>query len=292
MLAYALNIREFPAARRNSFLWSAGIHALIIILMSTSFIVMPHAPMPQMAIEAIVVDETKMNKVSEQEKRKADEQRQRELEEQRRVAEQQQQEQQQQQREAEEQRREQAEAQQRKAAEQQRQEESRRIAEQKRVAEQQRLAEQQRQQAEAKRQQEAAERAAAERLRAEQNRKASENLAQARREAELAAAMAAEEELFSAQSSTEMGQYTALIRQKVQRNWSKPGSAKPGLECEVAVVQLPNGDVVDVRTVRCNGDDAVRRSIEAAVRKASPLPLPENRLLFDRNITFIFVPES
>ena len=72
----------------------------------------------------------------------------------------------------------------------------------------------------------------------------------------------------------------------------RSSTARAGLKCEVAVVQLPNGDVVDVRTVTCNGDDAVQRSIENAVRRASPLPLPENRMLFERNIPFIFEPVS
>ena len=103
--------------------------------------------------------------------------------------------------------------------------------------------------------------------------------------------MQEEEALQAARSSGEMSQYLALIQQQVERNWSRPATAKPGLECEVQVKQLPNGDVVDVRTARCNGDETVRRSIENAVRRASPLPLPENRLLFDRNLLFIFRPE-
>ena len=115
---------------------------------------------------------------------------------------------------------------------------------------------------------------------------------QARREAALAAELAAEEELFAARQSDEMMRYIALIQQKVERNWVKPASASAGLKCEVAVVQLPNGDVVDVNIRACNGDDVVRRSIESAVRRASPLPLPENRILFERSIIFYFEPVS
>jgi colicin import membrane protein len=43
---------------------------------------------------------------------------------------------------------------------------------------------------------------------------------------------------------------------------------------------------------RCNGDAAVQRSIEAAVYKASPLPEPDNPMLFDRNLRIIFKPEQ
>jgi len=41
----------------------------------------------------------------------------------------------------------------------------------------------------------------------------------------------------------------------------------------------------------CNGDDAVRRSIEQAVLRASPLPTPSLPALFDRNLQVVFRPE-
>jgi colicin import membrane protein len=50
--------------------------------------------------------------------------------------------------------------------------------------------------------------------------------------------------------------------------------------------------VAGVRIGTCNADDAVRRSIEAAVLRASPLPLPDEATLFERNLRFIFKPEQ
>ena len=58
------------------------------------------------------------------------------------------------------------------------------------------------------------------------------------------------------------------------------------------VTQIPSGDVIDVRIGRCNGDDAVLRSIEAAVLRASPLPKPPIPALFERNLQVIFHPEA
>jgi colicin import membrane protein len=115
---------------------------------------------------------------------------------------------------------------------------------------------------------------------------------QARRQAELMASMEAEEGLLAAQNSGELSRYLALIQQRVERNWVPPATVQEGLECEVAVQQLPNGDVVDARTVSCNGDAAVQRSVENAVRRSSPLPLPDNRALFERNLRFIFKPQQ
>ncbi len=128
----------------------------------------------------------------------------------------------------------------------------------------------------------------------EKERKAAEarRAADARRQAELLASMQAEEELVAARQSGELDRYIALITQKVERKWVRPATAQAGLECEVAVTQLPNGDVIDARTERCNGDEAVRRSVERAVRSASPLPLPDNRALFERKLRFIFKPEE
>jgi colicin import membrane protein len=50
--------------------------------------------------------------------------------------------------------------------------------------------------------------------------------------------------------------------------------------------------VINVTVGECNGDDAVVRSIEAAVLKASPLPLPPVLALFQRNLKFEFVPDD
>jgi colicin import membrane protein len=58
------------------------------------------------------------------------------------------------------------------------------------------------------------------------------------------------------------------------------------------VTQIPGGQVTGVRIGNCPADDAVRRSIEAAVLRASPLPMPANQALFERNLRFVFKPEE
>lgn len=114
--------------------------------------------------------------------------------------------------------------------------------------------------------------------------------AQAAKEAELKAQLAAEEGRANAVNAGLLNQYVALIQQKVIRNWIKPPSAKSGLECEVKVAQAMGGTVLSVEVGRCNGDAAVRTSIEAAVQRASPLPEPPDPRLFERNLLFNFKP--
>ncbi len=126
---------------------------------------------------------------------------------------------------------------------------------------------------------------------ADAERKATEAAA-ARRQAELMASMEAEERLLSARTSGELAQYIALIKQKVERNWAQPAGTSAGIECELYVSQIPGGEVVGVKIGRCNADPAVVRSVEAAVYKSSPLPLPSNPALFERNLRFTFKPQD
>jgi colicin import membrane protein len=116
--------------------------------------------------------------------------------------------------------------------------------------------------------------------------------AQKAREAELSAQLAAEEGRANAVNAGLLNQYIALIQQKVIRSWIKPPTAKAGLECEVKVTQATGGTVLSVALGRCNGDQAVRTSIETAVQAASPLPTPPDARLFDRNLAFIFKPSE
>ena len=111
-------------------------------------------------------------------------------------------------------------------------------------------------------------------------------------QASLDAELAVETDRLAAMNSGDLARYQYALENQIMRNWIEPPSALPGIECVVRVRQLPNGEVVEVSIAECNGDDAVRRSIEAAVHKASPLPLPSNRSLFDRNLTIRFRPEQ
>lgn len=121
-------------------------------------------------------------------------------------------------------------------------------------------------------------------------RKAEAERREAQSRADLARQLAEEEHLDAAQGSGLLAQYVDVIRQKVERNWLKPASARSGIHCVVQVQQIPGGEVVDVRVTECNGDAAVVRSIEAAVLRSSPLPPPPDPALFERSLEFVFQP--
>jgi len=88
----------------------------------------------------------------------------------------------------------------------------------------------------------------------------------------------------AAVASGALALYVAQIRQKIERNWSAPASASAEVECSVRVRQVPGGEVVGVTILTCDGDEAVKRSVEAAIYRSSPLPEPSDPSLFDRNI--------
>ena len=101
-----------------------------------------------------------------------------------------------------------------------------------------------------------------------------------------------EEARLAAMNSGAMAAYKFALQQKIVRKWARPASALPGIECVINVRQSSGGDVISVTVGRCNGDEAVRRSIEAAVRKAAPLPQPDDPSLFQRDLRFTFKPEE
>lgn len=201
----------------------------------------------------------------------------------------------------------------REAAEQrQREKEAADKRERDRLAEQQRIKEQaDREKAEAaKREQEkaaqekaakaaqekAAQEAREKQAREDAARKQKEALAakqKAQLDAETQREAAQEAARMEAERSGVMDQYIRMIQDKIARNWNQPLSVKPGLECVIKVVQLPTGDVYDAKVdnAHCNADDAVKRSIEDAVRRASPLPKPPSQAAFDRNLIVTFRPD-
>jgi colicin import membrane protein len=127
--------------------------------------------------------------------------------------------------------------------------------------------------AEAKRKAEAEAKAEAKR-RADEQRRRAEAEAQAERERALQAQIAAE------QNSREIDRYVAVIKQQIERGWHKPAASSEGLSCEVQVRLIPGGDVIpgSVSIIRSSGNDAFDRSVETAVYKSAPLPVPSGAL--------------
>jgi colicin import membrane protein len=155
----------------------------------------------------------------------------------------------------------------------QREEEKRKAAEaeKKRKAQEAKAAALKKKQAEEARKRKAeAERVAAAKRKQEEARQRKEAEAAAR---EMRAAMERERNERRA-AALLGGQYGAMIRDKVSRNWNQPPFNTAGLKCSLRVRLTPGGEVVGVEVVRSSGNDIFDRSVQAAVLKATPLPLP------------------
>ncbi len=123
-------------------------------------------------------------------------------------------------------------------------------------------------------------------------KKAAEERAKADREAELRRQIQDEEHVSEVESGPLGDRYRLSLQNRITHAWIKPPSAHSGIDCRVEVTQIPGGDVTNARVTQCNGDAAVRQSIENAVYRASPLPDPPDPSLFHRVIVLEFKPND
>lgn len=151
------------------------------------------------------------------------------------------------------------------------------------------------------------------RIRADKEREAKRERALRRRQQELdelqaqmdkelmereAAAVAAEKNVVNDPNqeivATETQKFIAIVTSLVTRNWIKPPGTEglKDLKCEVNVRLMPTGDVLFVNVTKSSGNAQFDRSVEAAVKKAAPYPIPTDINIFDntREIKFIFTP--
>ena len=271
------------------------VHVAVGALLGLSLRFQPVAVRPGVVkpVQAIVIDRSaieaekkkdKEKKRQEQEKkRKADEEKRKKAEE-KRKAEEKKEKQAKAKRKKEAEKKRKAEAEKKRKAEEKKKKQAK--AKRKKEAEKKRKAEEKKRKAEEKKQKQAE---AKRKKEAEKKRKAKEK--KKREEAERRAAEEARER-------EEQEAYSALramvgeIKGKIEDNWSNR-MACGGQEVTISVKVALSGEVESVKVLGGDADDACRRSAEYAVRKASPLPFPDNPRYYkwlDTDIQFIFRP--
>ncbi|MFT5140730.1 MAG: colicin import membrane protein [Lysobacterales bacterium] len=109
-------------------------------------------------------------------------------------------------------------------------------------------------------------------------------------QSELAEQVAREAREFRAgQMATLAQQYAIAIQSQVTNNWLRPPTARGGLRCTLRIVQIPGGEVISANIAgSCNGDEATRRSLVAAVERTGTLPYRGFEDVFQREIDFNF----
>jgi TonB family protein len=109
-------------------------------------------------------------------------------------------------------------------------------------------------------------------------------------------ALARETEVLSEDKSEQAAQtYAQGVYQLIVTNWSRPPSARNGMQARLIVELVPTGDVVGVTVVESSGNEAFDRSAEQAVRKAGKFDVPKDSALFEkyfRRFPVLFKPED
>ena len=119
-------------------------------------------------------------------------------------------------------------------------------------------------------------------------------------EAELMEALAAEEqqrsmekaladELNHQKNEDVKAKYSRLIREKISEAWRFPPSARPDMRVEVRFQMVPTGEVVSVTIVKSSGNEALDRSVIAAVKRAQPLPVTKDARLFEQEFRSVIM---
>jgi colicin import membrane protein len=80
-------------------------------------------------------------------------------------------------------------------------------------------------------------------------------------------------------------QYYRAIAEAVKSNWTRPDNITAVQRCPVRIRQLPGGEVISAEVLpSCPYDELGRRSVEAAVLRAQPLPYAGFESVFKREL--------
>lgn len=87
--------------------------------------------------------------------------------------------------------------------------------------------------------------------------------------------------------------YAAALQAAILRNWTRPESVPLGQRCRIVIRQIPGGEVIEAKVdPSCPYDELGRRSVEAAVLKAQPLPYAGFEPVFQRTLTLNFMAQD
>jgi colicin import membrane protein len=90
-----------------------------------------------------------------------------------------------------------------------------------------------------------------------------------------------------------LARYKVALNAAIVQNWTRPDTVPLGQTCRIAIRQIPGGTVISAKVdPSCPYDELGRRSIEAAVLKAQPLPYAGFEPVFARDLLLTFRPEN
>lgn len=94
---------------------------------------------------------------------------------------------------------------------------------------------------------------------------------------------------MSGQNGTSNAAYAAALTQVITQNWLRPPDIRDGTVCPVEIKQMRGGRVIDVTVLpSCPMSDLGKHSVEAAIRRSSPLPYKGFEKAFQSDIELDF----
>jgi colicin import membrane protein len=86
-----------------------------------------------------------------------------------------------------------------------------------------------------------------------------------------------------------LARYKAALNAAILQNWTRPDTVPLGQTCRITIRQVPGGTVITAQVdPSCPYDELGRRSVEAAVLKAQPLPYAGFESVFRRDLLLTF----
>jgi colicin import membrane protein len=114
--------------------------------------------------------------------------------------------------------------------------------------------------------------------------------AQAERESQQRAEAESRRQAEVAARGKARAEWVDRVRAKIKGNLVIPPDMAGNPQAEFEVVQLPTGEIIDVRLRRSSGVRAYDDAVQRAILKSSPLPRPANPEDFTRELTLRFRP--
>jgi colicin import membrane protein len=113
---------------------------------------------------------------------------------------------------------------------------------------------------------ELAAKAAEEKRKSLEDKERKEKQAEKKKQEQLRLKQAEERKVRAEQSDEAANSYLAMIKDRIERKWNRPPSARNGMACVLRISIVPTGRITDVDVVKSSGSDEFDRSAEQAVR--------------------------
>ena len=82
--------------------------------------------------------------------------------------------------------------------------------------------------------------------------------------------------------------WASAVQQRIHDNWVRPVGSSETKRCLIYLKVSPNGIVESAEFKEPCGDTAFEESVRTAIQRSSPLPLPSDPAVFQRNMVLNF----